>query len=142
MNIQSVMTKNPEIISPDANIKEAAEKMRKCDCGCIPVCNGDRLVGMITDRDIAIRAVAEGKDPNQTHVDEIMTEELHYCYEDEDVSEAKKIMTEHQIRRLVVLNKKKRMTGIVSLGDLATKCDNEKLVADLTESVSESHSQG
>src|SRR5207248_4391749 len=105
MLIKDIMTPNPECISPDDSLQEAARKMRDLDIGPLPVCgDNDRLAGMITDRDIAIRAVAEGKDPRTTPVREAMTEEIISCFEDQDVREAARTMQERQVRRLVVRN--------------------------------------
>ena len=92
----------------------------------LPVGENDRLIGMITDRDLAIRAVAEGKDPNRATVKDIMSPRVLYCYEDDDTKEAARSMGKNQVRRLPVLNRKKRLVGILSLGDLATKTSGEE----------------
>jgi CBS domain-containing protein len=110
--------------------------MRSLDVGVLPVCDGDRLVGMLTDRDLTIRAVAEGRDPKITTVEEVMTPEVAYCFEDQDIEEAERVMEKHQIRRLPVLNREKRLVGIVSLGDFATK-DDETRAGETLERVSE-----
>src|SRR5437763_11627541 len=115
------MTPGGEVIAPEASIYEAAEKMRHLDVGPLPVCDGERLVGMLTDRDITVRATAEGRDPKTTRVQEVMTPDVHYVYDDEDVQEAAQTMQQQQIRRVVVVNRDKRLVGIVSLGDLATR---------------------
>ena len=94
--------------------------MKDCDCGILPVAQGDRLIGMITDRDIAVRAVAEGMGPS-SKVREAMTEEVKYCFEDEDVPQVCENMSDIQVRRLPVMDRNKRLVGIVSLGDLALK---------------------
>jgi len=120
MLLRDVMTINVEVVHPDAPLQEAAEKMKSLDVGPIPVCDGQRLVGMITDRDITIRATAAGLDPRTARVRDVMTPDVVYCFEDQDVSEAARIMQEQQIRRLVVLDQNKDLVGIVSLGDLAT----------------------
>jgi CBS domain-containing protein len=131
------MTPHVEVIHPDATLREAAQKMQTLDVGPIPVCDGDRLQGMLTDRDITIRATAQGRDPNTTRVREVMTPDIVYCFEDQDVEEAAQIMEERQIRRLVVLNRDKRLVGIVSLGDLATQTGDEELDAEeLSETLS------
>jgi CBS domain-containing protein len=103
----------------------------------LPVCDRDRLVGMLTDRDIAVRAVAEGYDPWTDHVKDAMTPDIVYCFEDQDVKEAAQLMKEKQIRRLVVLNRDKRLVGIVSLGDLAVDTGDEKLAGETLEQISE-----
>ncbi len=120
MQLKEIMTPNPECVRPDATLQDVARKMRSLDVGPLPVCgDNDRLAGMITDRDIVVRAVAEGKDPKTTTVREAMTEEIIYGLEDQDVDDAARVMEQKQVRRLVVLNRDKRLVGIVSLGDLA-----------------------
>src|SRR5947209_4852317 len=109
MRVSQVMTRNAECIRPDATVQEAAGRMKKLDVGSLPVCDNDRLVGLITDRDIAVRSAAEGHDPRSDRVDKNMTPGIIYCFEDEDAEEAAKRMREKQIRRLPVLNRDKRM---------------------------------
>ncbi|KRQ99120.1 CBS domain-containing protein [Bradyrhizobium valentinum] len=120
MKIREVMTRDTKLATPDDTLRHAAKLMKECDCGILPVAEDDRLVGMITDRDIAVRCVAEGKGPN-AKVREAMTEEVKYCFEDEIVSHVCENMSEIQVRRLPVLDRNKRLVGIVSLGDLASK---------------------
>jgi CBS domain-containing protein len=137
MLLREVMTPHVEVIHPDATLTEAARKMKSLDVGPVPVCDGDRLQGMLTDRDITIRATAEGRDPNTTRVREVMTPDVVYCFEDQDVREAADIMEHRQIRRLLILNRDKRLVGIVSLGDLATQTGDEELdSSELTETLS------
>jgi CBS domain-containing protein len=112
------MSTQVRLVRADQSIGEAAKTMRDIDAGCLPVERGDRLVGMITDRDIAIRAVAQGKGPD-TRVCEVMTDEVRYCFEDEDVEDVALNMSELQIRRLPVLNRDKRLIGFISLSDIA-----------------------
>jgi CBS domain-containing protein len=130
-------TRGIEVIRPDATIKAAADKMRYLDLGALPVCDGDRLVGMLTDRDIAVRAAAEGWDPMKTQVRDVMTPEVVFCFEDEDVEEAARLMEERQIRRLLILNREERLVGVVSLGDLAVGTGDERLAGEVLEHVSE-----
>ena len=99
--------------------------------GVLPVCNGDRLVGMLTDRDVTIRVVADGRDPKTTTVEQAMTRQVVYCFEDQDIEEAERVMEKHQIRRLPVLDRDKRIVGIVSLGDLAVKNDENRAGTEL-----------
>jgi CBS domain-containing protein len=131
------MTRDPVVIGPDSSLTEAAGKMRDIDSGVMPIGENDRLVGMLTDRDITVRATANGKDPNATKVREVMTQDVVYCFEDDDVREAASKMEQHQIRRLIVLNRDKRFVGIVSLGDLAVDTGDERLAGEVTEKVSE-----
>lgn len=134
MKISEVMTRDVRMVDPQQTICEAAGIMAECDAGAVPVSEDDRLVGVITDRDIAIRAVAENLSPD-TPVGEIMTEEVLYCFEDEDVEQVAKNMGENQVRRLPVLNRENLLVGIVSIGDLAlsTKPDTTgSAVADIS----------
>jgi CBS domain-containing protein len=109
-----------QLVTPDKTLREAAALMKKIDAGVLPVSEKDKLVGMITDRDIVIRGVAEGKGPD-AKVRDAMSTEVRYCFEDEDVDHVAKNMAELQVRRLPVMNREKRLVGIVSLGDLATE---------------------
>ena len=118
MRVSDAMTREVRVASPGQSIREVAKIMAEIDAGAMPVGDNDRLVGMITDRDIAIRAVAEGKGPNAT-VREAMTQEVLYCFDDEDLQHVCQNMAEIQVRRLPVLNRDKRLVGIVSLGNLA-----------------------
>ena len=135
MLLKEIMTSDPECIFPDDTLQEAARKMRDLDIGPLPVCGANKsLSGMITDRDIIIRAVAEGKDPRTTPVREAMTGEIIACFEDQD---AARTMQERQVRRLVVLNRDKRLVGIVSLGDLATESGDRQEAGAVLQDVSE-----
>ena len=137
MQLKEIMTHGAEVITPEATLQEAAKKMQRLDIGPLPVCDGERLVGMLTDRDITVRAVAEGCDPTTTTVREAMTPDVAYCFEDEEVHEAAKVMEQYQIRRLPILNRNKRLVGVVSLGDLAVSPDNRRLAGQVLEQVSE-----
>lgn len=119
MLAKECMTKNVELGRPNMSLSEAAKMMRDGDFGILPVSEQDRLVGMITDRDIAIRAIAEGKDPNRSYVGEVMTNKVLYCFDDQDVNDVVKNLGDNQIRRLPVLNRQKRLVGILSLGNMA-----------------------
>ena len=137
MKVNEIITHDPQVIRPETALIEAAQKMKSLDIGMLPVCDGDRLVGVITDRDITVRGVAQGYDPKTARVQEVMTPEVIYCFDDEDVKEAAKKMEEKQLRRLPVLNREKRLVGIVSLGDLAVRTGKEKLAGEVLERVSE-----
>jgi CBS domain-containing protein len=137
MQLKDVMTRGVEVVRPDATLKEAAEKMKSLDVGVLPVCDGERLVGMITDRDLAVRATAEGQAPGQTHVRDVMTEDVTWCFEDEDVQVAADIMAKAQIRRLPVISRNKRLVGIISLGDLATEPRAQEEAGEALEEISE-----
>jgi CBS domain-containing protein len=138
MRVNEVMTRGVECVRPTDDIASAAARMRDLDIGPLPVCgDDDRLVGMLTDRDITVRAVAEGRDPKKTRVSDVMTPNIIYCFEDQDITEAARLMKENQIRRLVVLSRDKRLVGIVSLGDLALDTGDDELAGATLEAVSE-----
>src|SRR4051795_12624759 len=137
MQVRDVMTKGAECVSPSSSLQEAASKMKNLDVGPLPVCEGDHLVGMITDRDITVRATAESLPPRLGQVRDVMTPAVVYCFEDQDVKEAAQLMKEHQIRRLVVLNRDKRLVGILSLGDLAVDPGDEQMAGKTLERISE-----
>lgn len=137
MKVTDVMSENVECISPVASLQEAAGRMRSLGVGSLPVCENDRIIGMITDRDITLRSVAEGQDPKLDVVRDAMTPEIVYCFEDQDVSEAAQLMRDKQIRRLPVMNRNKRLVGIVSLGDIATESGAKQLAGDALEGISE-----
>ena len=118
MQVKDAMTQDVQLASPTQTIRQAALLMAKIDAGSLPVADKDHLVGMITDRDIAIRAIASGKGP-KTLVREVMTQEVKYCFEDEDLDHVAKNMGEIKVRRLPVMNREKRLVGILSLGDVA-----------------------
>ncbi|VVC75677.1 Hypoxic response protein 1 [Aquicella siphonis] len=136
MQAKDVMSRKPEFLPPSATLKQAADQMRTHDYGFIPVGENDRLIGALTDRDIAIKAVAEGWDPNKKTVREVMHKGVYFCLEDDPLEKVIQQMEKLQVRRLIVLNKSKRMTGIISLGDIATKSRNAKLCYELAEAVS------
>jgi CBS domain-containing protein len=123
MRVSEAMTRQVRVASPGQSIREVAKMMAEIDAGSVPVGENDRLIGMITDRDIAIRAVALGKGPD-TPVRDVMSKELKYCYDDEDLEHVAKNMGDIQVRRLPVVNREKRLVGIVSLGDIAQNEDH------------------
>jgi CBS domain-containing protein len=137
MQLREVMTRNVETVRPDASLEEAARKMDDLNVGPLPVCDGDRLVGLVTDRDITVRATAAGKDPSSTPIREAMSQDLVYCYEDQDVQDAAQLMQDKQIRRVPVLNRQQRMVGIVSLGDIAAEGRDDRMSGETLGRVSE-----
>ena len=137
MKLREIMTREVEVVHPDDSLQTAAQKMRYRDVGFLPVCDGDRLIGVLTDRDIALRATAEGVNPKTSLSKEWITAPIVYCFDDQDVDEAAQLMREHQIRRLVILDRdNKRLVGVVSLGDLATNVE-EKQSGKVLQEVSE-----
>ncbi len=119
MQVKDVMTPNPQVVRSDALLQEVAEKMSTLEIGVLPVCNGDRVIGLLTDRDITVRATAAGCDPTMIQVCDVMTTDIITCFEDQDVAEAAKLMEDKQVRCLLVLNQEQHLVGIVSLDDLA-----------------------
>lgn len=137
MQVNHVMSTRLDCITPEATLQAVAERMRALDVGAMPVCDKDRLWGMITDRDIVVRSVADGHDPATDHVCDIMTSELVYCYDDQDIREVAALMRDKQLRRLPVLNHENRLVGIVSLGDLALDTGDALLVGHVLEGITE-----
>ncbi|HEY5752194.1 MAG TPA: CBS domain-containing protein [Chthoniobacterales bacterium] len=137
MQLKEIMTQDVEVVAPQATLFEAARRMRELDVGALPVCDGNRLVGMLTDRDLTIRSVAEGRDPRNAQVQDAMSPEVTWCFDDQDSQEAEHVMQEHQIRRLPVVDHDKHLVGIVSLADIATKCNEPAGTARTLEKISE-----
>jgi CBS domain-containing protein len=137
MELRDIMTRNVEVVNGNASLKEAATKMKNLDVGLIPVCDGDRLKGLLTDRDITIRATANGRDPSKTKVNEVMSTDIAYCLEDQAVDEAVILMEARQIRRLPILNQDKQLVGIVSLADIAVHVGDRDLTGETLEEISE-----
>src|SRR4026208_2244588 len=115
IKIRDIETQHPIVIGPDAGLVEAAQKMKQLDVGALPVCEGEQLIGLVTDRDITVRATAEGRDPRQTKVRDIMSSEPVCCYEDQNVAECVELMERNQIRRLPVIDRGQHLVGIISL---------------------------
>jgi CBS domain-containing protein len=127
--VSDIMTRDVRALSPHETIQHAAQVMNELDVGAIPVCNGVKLVGMVTDRDITLRGVAQGLSCEDAPLSEIMTEEVLWCFEDQTVSEVMEKMGDAQVRRLPVVDREKRLVGILSLGDIATKTQDKKVAA-------------
>jgi CBS domain-containing protein len=135
MNIKDVMTANPVLVKPSTSVKDAAARMAREGIGFILAGADDELKGTLTDRDIVLRAVADGKDVDNTTVADILTDDLLYCFEEQDVEQVARNMGEKQVRRLPVVNADKRLVGVVSLGDLAKHLRPEtagKVLADIS----------
>jgi len=129
------MTREVRICTPGQPIREVARTMAAIDVGVLPVGENDRLIGMITDRDIAVRAVAQGKGPD-TPVREIMSEHVEYCFDDEELDRVAQGMADVRVRRLPVVNREKRLVGILSLGDVARRGNQREIVAETVAGVS------
>jgi CBS domain-containing protein len=122
--IKDVMTRGVEVIHPDATLREAAEKMRRFNIGPVPVCDGDKLVGVVTDRDIVVRGVAMGHDPHSSRVSSVMSEDIESLPPSASLDEAAELMKDRQLRRLLVVDDAGRLVGIVSLGDLSLEAED------------------
>lgn len=121
MRIAEVMTSDVAVVRPQDSVRHAARRMDELNIGSLPVCDGKRLVGVITDRDITVRVTAAGLDPEDTEVSNAMSQDVRWCWADDDVEEVSELMGEAQIRRVPVINADKHLVGMVSLGDLSTK---------------------
>ncbi|HLK81388.1 MAG TPA: CBS domain-containing protein [Xanthobacteraceae bacterium] len=118
MQVQEIMHPDVQIAHPDMTIRDAARRMRVDNIGALPVGENDRLIGMVTDRDIVVRVIAEDRPPGDTTVRQVMSEGICYCFEDDDVARAAQVMARHQVRRLPVVDRSKRLVGLVALADL------------------------
>lgn len=136
MKIRDIMTRDVQTVSPDDTIRRAAQMMDELNVGVLPVCDGTTLVGMVTDRDITVRATSAGLAPESCKVAEVMTDSPRYCYEDDPVSEVTRLMAGQQIRRVPVIDRDDKLIGIVSLGDLAIDAKNTRAVNDALERIS------
>ena len=136
MKLREIMSDHVEVIHPDDSLQTAAEKMRDRDIGFLPVCDGDRLIGVLTDRDLITRGLADGLESKALLGRDLVTSPAIYCFDDQSIEEAAKLMHDNQIRRLVVLSRDKQMVGVVSLGDLAMTA-SDKLTGNVLQSVSE-----
>jgi CBS domain-containing protein len=135
--VRDVMTRGVETATPDSTIAEVARRMRDLDVGSLPVTDGNRLLGIVTDRDLSVRATAASKDPNSTRVREVMSPELAWVFEDEPADAAARVMRERQIRRLPVLDRSDRLVGVIALGDLATDLGDDRLKGATLEEISQ-----
>ena len=136
MRVSEAMTRDVRVANPDQTIREAAQMMAELDAGALPVGEQDRLVGMITDRDIAVRAVAHGKSPD-TRIRDVMTDDVKYCFDDDDVEDVARNMADVQVRRLPVVNRDKRLVGIVAIADIAAS-EEPEVVGEAVSGISES----
>lgn len=125
MEVRQLMSKKVRIAAPTENLQTAARLMAEADVGALPVGENDRLIGMVTDRDIVVRGLGAGRDPSKTSIREVMSDGIDYCFEYEDVDQVATKMAQLQVRRLPVLNRERRLVGIVSLGDISRKAENQ-----------------
>lgn len=137
MKVHDVMTPDVIMVGPEATLAEAAQLMKNEDIGPLPVCESGQVFGMVTDRDIAVRAVAEGRDPKMTRVREVMTPDVVCCFETDEVEEAARLMQEAQLRRLLVIDDDRRLVGIVSLADIVLQTGDDRLGGETLEQITE-----
>lgn len=138
MKVKDMMHKGAEFVAPNAKLQAIAKKMRDHDIGAIPVCEDDRPIGMVTDRDIAIRGLADGRDISALEARDVMTRDVFFCRDTEDAEDALRIMENNKIRRLPVLNDAEKLVGMVSLGDISHALSRE-LTGEVTKAVSAHH---
>ena len=135
MMISDILSKDVEVVNPETPATEIAMAMRDRNCGSIPVVEHNKLIGMVTDRDIAIRCVAVGVDPAVTTARDIMSPGVKYCYDDQPVEEVARNMGDIKVRRLPVVNREKKLVGIVSLGDLSIACEDDAVCGEVLERI-------
>jgi CBS domain-containing protein len=135
MKVREIMTTNVECIAPQTSVVDLAQKMKSLDVGFLAICENDRLVGTVTDRDIVIRGIATGRDVNTCTASDIMSHDVYWCYEEDNVKDVAERMRDKEVRRMLLLNKEKRLVGVVSLGDISKVEEKEsgKTLKDITE---------
>ena len=138
MKVKDMMHKGAEYVAPNAKLQVIAKKMRDYDVGAIPVCEGGRTIGMVTDRDIAVRAFANGKDLSKLEAKDVMSKDVIFCRDSEEAEDAIRIMEDNKVRRLPVLNEAKKLVGMVSLGDISHALSQD-LTGEVTKAVSAHH---
>ncbi len=139
MQLKDIMTRETETCRPDATLVEVSQQLKQRNIGSLPVCDGDKLVGMLTDRDIVVRGIGEKRDPNATRVRDIMSQEVAWAFEDQDIRDAAKVMEQKKVRRLPILNRSNRLVGIISIDDLAARARQvEKLAGEVLSQIAES----
>jgi CBS domain-containing protein len=141
MQAKEIMSRNVECISPETTIMEASQKMKSLDVGFLPVCEGDRLAGTVTDRDIVLRVVTAGKDVRTCKARDIMTDNVVWCFEDMAADEIGEIMADKEIRRVLVLSRDKRLVGVISIGDLAKARGEQKNAGETIKQIAEAPRQ-
>jgi len=137
MEVRQIMSTNVECVAPGTTLNEAAARMKTRDIGFLPVCDNNRIVGTLTDRDVMLRAIAEDMDARKTKVKDIMTKEVFYCFDDQDVKEVAQNMSQQQVRRMIILNRDKKLVGVVSIGDVAKTDGEQKVSAETLRQISQ-----
>jgi CBS domain-containing protein len=138
MKVKEMMHAGAEYVAPNAKLEVVAKKMRDYDVGSIPVCDGEKLIGIVTDRDIAIRAIANGRDVGKLEAKDVMSKDVIFCRDNENAEDAIRIMEDNQVRRLPVLNEAEKLVGMVSLGDISHALSQD-LTGEVTKAVSAHH---
>ncbi|HLH31277.1 MAG TPA: CBS domain-containing protein [Terriglobia bacterium] len=135
MKVSEIMTTNVECVSPDTGINEIADKMKTLDVGFLAVCENDRIAGTVTDRDVVIRGIAGGRDIKSMKASDIMTKDVHWCFENDDIKDVSEKMRDKEVRRMLILNQSKRLVGVVSIGDISKVEEKEsgKILKDTSE---------
>jgi CBS domain-containing protein len=137
MQAKEIMSPNVETISPETPVRDAAQKMKGYDVGFLPVVEGNKLAGTLTDRDIAIRVVADGKDPAYCKTREVMTHDAVWCYDDQEADEVANTMAEKEIRRVMIVNRKQELVGVISIGDLAKVGGEQRKTGETIKTIAE-----
>jgi len=137
MKVSEIMTTDFELIDSTSYLIDAARKMKSLNVGFLPVREGTRLIGLLTDRDIVIRGLAEGRDSRSTQVKDVISSDIIYCYEDDSIEDAARLMEDNQVRRLIVVDHDQTPVGILSIGDIAVRSGQDELAAEVLERVSE-----
>lgn len=136
MKILEIMSRDPYVCAPQSVLIDVAGRMRDTGISVVPVCDGKKLRGIISERDLAVRGVAQGLDPLMSVAEQVMVGEVPTCYQDQEVSDASAVMTEKQVRRVVVLDREDNIVGILSLTDIVAKCGGEELIGKVLEALS------
>jgi CBS domain-containing protein len=141
MKAKDIMTTAVKCISPDMRIQDAAKEMKTLDVGFLPVCESERLIGTLTDRDIALRVVGEGKNPQDCKARDVMTSDVYWCYDDQTADEVADFMAEKEVRRVLILNRNKRLAGVISIGDLSKARGEQEKAGKTLKEIAEAPSQ-
>lgn len=137
MLVKEIMSEKPDSLTENSTLTQAAEEMQKHDFGFIPIKRDNQVVGVVTDRDIIIRAISKGKDPNKTILRDAMTKDIHFCHEEDDINKAAQMMCNLQINRLAVYDKNEHLSGVISIGDIVRNTKDINLCGKITEAIHE-----
>jgi CBS domain-containing protein len=135
MLAREIMSRHPDAVSDNMTLSKAAIEMQKHDCGFLPVKHDGQITGVVTDRDIIVRALAKGLDPNKATLEQIMSKHLFFCHEDDNVKKVADMMCDKQVHRIAIYDKNEQLSGVVSIGDIARKCKDTAMCGKLTEAI-------